>query len=175
MRNRDDDPDTVEHVYLKDDGIFPNNEKYPLLVYRDVIVSDGGDTASTIEHIFGKNGWGGMWRNGIYARHHYHSTAHEVLGVYSGSATVQLGGEDGIRSTIRRGDVVVIPAGVAHKRLDSSGDFMVVGAYPQGQMWDMNYGRPGERPGTDRNIAAVPVPDTDPVYGKKGPLKKLWG
>ncbi len=174
MESRDGTHDTVEHVLLKDDGRFPNNERLPLLIYRNAIVSSGRDTASVIEKTFLQNGWGGSWRNGIYTKHHYHSTAHEALGVYRGSATVQLGGDGGIKSRIYAGDVVVIPAGVAHKRLDSTSDFMVVGVYPAGQMWDMNYGKAGERPRTDDTIAGVPIPESDPVYGVRGPLKTLW-
>jgi uncharacterized protein YjlB len=50
-----------------------------------------------------------------------------------------------------------------------------VGAYPKGQEnYDMNYGKEGERPQTDKNIANVPRPDTDPVYGSEGPLLKKW-
>ena len=75
---------------------------------------------------------------------------------------------------VQAGDVAVIPAGVAHKRIYSSGDFSVVGAYPKGQMWDMCYGREGERPGTDRTIASVPHPRTDPVHGKQGTLLEIW-
>jgi uncharacterized protein YjlB len=72
------------------------------------------------------------------------------------------------------GDVVVIPAGVAHKNDGASSDFRVVGAYPDGTGPDMQYGKPGERPGTDRNIAAVPSPAADPVHGSAGPLTRLW-
>ena len=38
----------------------------------------------------------------------------------------------------------------------------------------MQYGKPGERPGTDRNIAGVPAPAADPVHGDAGPLTRLW-
>jgi uncharacterized protein YjlB len=50
----------------------------------------------------------------------------------------------------------------------------VVGAYPAGQNWDMNYGRPDERPAADKNIHAVGIAKTDPVYGLSGPLLKHW-
>ena len=56
-----------------------------------------------------------------------------LLGVYSGTARVQLGGEGGMTHTIHPGDVIIIPAGVAHKNLGDSPDFGVVGAYPAGQ------------------------------------------
>ena len=71
-------------------------------------------------------------------------------------------------------DVVVIPAGVEHKRMESSLDFSVVGAYPGGHNWDLLRGLPGERPRADRNIAAVPLPDNDPIAGPGGPLKQIW-
>ena len=153
----------VKSVLLRDDGRFPNNEKLPLLLYRGAIEAGGaapakelaaetaaeaavsaGQTietlASAVEATFHRNGWGGSWRNGIYDMHHYHSTAHETLGVYAGSARVQLGGDSGPVFEIRAGDVVVIPAGVAHKCIESSVDFRVVGAYPDGQRPDMRYG-----------------------------------
>ena len=110
----------------------------------------------------------------MYPYHHYHSTAHEVLGVYSGSASVRFGGEQGAIEVIGAGDVAVIPAGVAHKCLQASEDFRVVGAYPRGQRWDMRYGNPGERPEADRNIATLPDPQKDPVQGAGGILLRLW-
>jgi uncharacterized protein YjlB len=164
----------VEHMYIEDDGKFPNNSRIPLLVYRSAVDVSDGNGAGAFETIFQQNQWEGSWRNGVYGVHHYHSTAHEVLGVYSGFARVQFGGESGSVCEVFAGDVVVIPAGVSHKRVSSSGDFRVVGAYPRGQRWDMNYGNEGERPQTDKNIAGVPNPGADPVYGEKGPLKELW-
>ena len=86
----------VTHQALKDDGTFPNNEKRPLLLYQGALDLPADDPASIIEAVFAANGWVGSWRDGIYSYHHYHSTAHEVLGVYSGSARVQLGGEQGV-------------------------------------------------------------------------------
>ena len=155
---------------LTDDGTYPNNEELPVLVYRQAFDADEAE----IEEAFRRNGWGGTWRNGIYSYHHYHSTAHEVLGVARGTARVQLGGDEGATFELAAGDVVVIPAGVAHKNLGSSPDFLVVGAYPAGQEYDMNYGRPGERPRADQNIEMVPRPDSDPVYGKEGLLLEYW-
>ncbi len=158
---------------LKDDGTFPNN-KLPLILYRQAIEISGADPAAAVEKVFHENKWGNSWRNGIYPYHHYHSTAHEVLGIYAGKATVQLGGPEGITVELTAGDVVVIPAGVAHKRLDSDSKFACVGAYPPGQEWDMNYGKAGERPETDKNIAKVELPPTDPVSGKQGKLIETW-
>lgn len=166
-------PEATPHR-LKDDGTFPNNKSLPLLVYSRAVDLPDGDPAQIFEQLFTANDWPSAWRDGIYGYHHYHSTAHEVLGCYRGHAEVQLGGPNGVTVTLRAGDVVVIPAGVAHKNLGSSGDFGVVGAYPAGQRWDMNYGEADERPQVDRQIAQVPKPRADPIYGAEGPLACHW-
>jgi len=134
----------------------------------------GPNSTDAIEELLRSNHWGGSWRNGIYNFHHYHSTAHEVLIVYGGEANVRLGGEKGITQELHAGDVVLIPAGVGHKNLGSSENFAVIGAYPQGQTWDLCYGKKAERPEADKNIAKVPLPNSDPIYGAHGQLMTFW-
>jgi uncharacterized protein YjlB len=163
-------PDTAA---FKDDGIIPNS-RYPLLLYRGAVKLGRSDPATQIEDQFAANNWTNSWRNGIYPFHHFHSTSHEVLGIYRGSATVRLGGEQGRDFIVQAGDVIVIPAGVGHKNLGANDDFGVVGAYPEGRQWDLLTGKPGERPKADQNIAALPIPGNDPVYGSNGPLRKIW-
>lgn len=158
---------------LKDNGLIPNS-KFPLLIYQGAVRGATRESAPVFEELFTSNQWRGTWRDGIYTYHHYHSTTHEVLGIYSGSATVQFGGEGGHKQKLTAGDVVIIPAGVAHKNLGASSDFGVVGAYPDGRKWDMNYGQKSERPEADENISRVPVPKLDPVYGANGPLLEHW-
>jgi uncharacterized protein YjlB len=158
---------------LADDGRIPNS-RLPLLLYQGALELPTEDPAAAIEALIHAHGWGNHWRNGIYPFHHYHSTAHEVLIVYAGSARVQLGGENGITVTVQPGDMILIPAGVGHKNLGASADFRVLGAYPPGQDWDLCRGLPGERPRADDNIARVPLPTTDPVYGPDGPLLQHW-
>jgi len=85
-----------------------------------------------------------------------------------------LGGEKGIVLFILEGDVLVIPAGVAHMNLGKENDVTCVGGYPEGREFDMNYGTDAERPRADHNIAALPMPNTDPVFGENGPLGKIW-
>ena len=162
-----------ENFVFADDGSIPNNT-LPLLLYRQAFSTDTPDLASAIETRFGANDWTGSWRAGVFPFHHYHSTTHEVLAVYRGAATLQLGGEKGRKFAVNPGNVIVIPAGVGHKRVESSEDFGVVGAYPGGRHWDLLRGRPGERPQAERNIAAVPLPENDPIYGPDGPLRKIW-
>lgn len=164
----------METLKLEENGNFPNNPKLPVLVYKNVFDLSGGDPASTIEKVFAENNWGGSWRDGIYTFQHYHSTAHEALGIYGGWAEVQLGGPGNKPVRVEKGDLVVLPAGTAHKKINSGDGFAVVGAYPDGQTWDMNYGKDGELPKTKQNIANVALPTKDPVYGKNGKMFEYW-
>ena len=141
-----------ESFLFKDDGRIPNNS-LPLLLYRNAVSE--GISASDLKERFASHRWTNAWDNGIYSFHHYHSTSHEVLGIYSGSAELQLGGDNGEKVSVNAGDVIVIPAGVGHKNLGSSKDFGVVGAYPDGRTWDLLKGEPGERPKADKNIATT--------------------
>ena len=165
-------PTVVAHEF-EDDGVIPNNE-LPFLAYRQVLVFSGRDSASVCERVFAGNGWGSTWRNGIYSFPHYHSTAHEVLGICAGTARVRFGGEGGVILDVEAGDVVVIPAGVGHENLGASSDLLVVGGYPTGEDWDLCRGETGERSGVLERIAQVPMPSTDPVYGAEGPLIVHW-
>ncbi len=164
----------VDVTLLEDDGIFPNNPYLPFLIYKGVLGLRDEDKIDVVENLFNSNKWTNAWRNGIFDYHHYYSNTHEVLGVFSGNAHVQIGGAHGIYFTIKRGDVLIIPAGVAHKCLKCSDDFMVVGAYPDNKIQDMKYGKLEERPEADKNISKVKIPDTDPVFGENGPLKHHW-
>jgi uncharacterized protein YjlB len=155
---------------LPETTAFPSNP-LPVLVYRAALSEPSPDV---FEKVFEKHGWTGSWRNGLYTFHHYHSTAHEVLGVYRGSVRVRLGGEQGVELTLNAGDAVVIPGGVAHKNEGASSDFAVVGAYPSGTGPDMQYGKPGERPSSDQRIQALALPAADPLQGANGSLVTLW-
>lgn len=167
-------PELIEETF-SDDGTFPNNEELPTLVLRGAFRRSVSNLAAEMERVFRRHNWRGTWRNGIFLYHHYHSTSHEVLGVSRGQAHVQLGGPEGTALEVHAGDVMVLPAGVAHKNLGAEGSFQVVGGYPNGRRWDLKTGKPGERPEADRNIAEVPRPSQDPVYGDTGPVVERWG
>ena len=162
-----------EQFSFKDDGVFPNSV-LPVLLYRHAFKTEIGDRACAIEQRFAENDWSNSWRNGVYSFAHYHSTTHEVLGAYDGATTLRLGGEHGKNVKVHAGDMIVIPAGVAHQNIGGGTDFAVVGAYPDGREWDLLRGRAGERPKADRTIAALPIPDYDPIYGAEGPLRQIW-
>ena len=157
-----------------DDGIVPNNPRWPLVIYRKAINLPGrGDPAAVIDALFGHNGWGKSWRGSIYDFVHYHSQTHEVLGVARGEACVEFGGVKGRIMTLKAGDVAILPAGTGHRLIEASKNFVVVGAYPsQGSYDECTDTR--DRPKAVKSIAKVVKPDTDPVYGKKGTLLSVW-
>jgi uncharacterized protein YjlB len=156
-----------------DDGSVPNNPM-PFLVYKGAIDVDNEHPEKTIEGLFGANGWGEMWRNGVYDFLHYHATVHEVLGIARGHARVRFGGNRGKEIEIAAGDVAILPAGTGHQCLSASRDFSVVGAYPPGPKMHVTLPTPENHRKALTTIPAVELPKTDPVMGKDGPLVRLW-
>jgi len=166
---------TAQHFLFGADGDTPNNPRLPLVLYCQAVdVTRAADPACLFEALFAKNGWGAAWRNGIFGFRHYHPSGHEALGIAAGRAEVEFGGSAGRRFALAAGDVAVLPAGMGHRRLSSSRDLLVVGAYPP--RTDASHARPGEL-ATDealKRIARVALPDKDPVHGEDGPLVRLW-
>ena len=160
-------------IQFADDGLVPNNS-LPFLVYKGVVALDRGEPEAGIEKLFGTNGWGAMWRNGVYDFLHYHATVHEVLGIARGHARVRFGGDKGKVLEIAAGDVAILPAGTGHQCLSASDDFAVVGAYPPGPSMDLVRPTPEAHAKALTTIPMVKLPPTDPVMGKDGPLLRLW-
>jgi uncharacterized protein YjlB len=164
----------AETLPFTDDGDVPNN-RLPLILYRAAVPAKG-DVASAFEALFHGNGWGQGWRYTVFPFHHYHSNVHETLGVAKGEAEIRFGGEAGGKTVkVSAGDAVLIPAGVGHKRISSSNDFLVVGAYALGAPSADLYREGAEDKERIRaRIAKVPLPPSDPVGGKDGPAITLW-
>jgi uncharacterized protein YjlB len=161
---------TPEQLRLKPNGWMPNSP-LPVLLYRNALPSTA-DLASAMERIFTANGWPPQWRNGVYSFHHYHSTAHEVLGFAAGHADLVLGGEGGESLTVHSGDVLVLPTGTGHCRISASDDFLVIGAYPENEHWDIC--RTAPSPETLASMRKVRFPPSDPLTGSSGALPRLW-
>jgi uncharacterized protein YjlB len=163
----------IESRLFKDDGRTPNNSRLPFLLIRSTAAGIG-HTASWFERCFQENGWGSTWRWTVYPYHHFHSTNHEVLGVSQGEARLMLGGEHGGIFQVSRGDVLIIPAGVGHKRVEESEGFQVVGGYPGGLEPDLLLPGIPDLVAARQRIASVSLPARDPLTGEPGVLFDYW-
>lgn len=164
-----EDPEVLQ---LSRNVWVPNNDHLPVLIYHGALNPAGPDSVPIFEQLFLRHGWPPQWRNDIYEFHHYHSTAHEVLGIVAGQGRVVIGGPGGHEMVLIAGDVVVLPTGTGHCRLQASPDFLVAGAYPPLQSWDICRSAPS--PEERDRMRTLPFPDSDPLTGAAGPLTKLW-
>ncbi|MBV8412103.1 MAG: cupin, partial [Alphaproteobacteria bacterium] len=72
----------VQTFLFADDGQTPNNPRLPMLVYPAAVeVAGQVDPAVPFETLFARHGWTDGWRNGVFSFLHFHTTAHEVLGI----------------------------------------------------------------------------------------------
>lgn len=167
-----EDSSGVTALWFEADGWVPNNPQLPVILYRAVVHGAAPDPAAAFERAFRGNGWVPQWRNGVYPFHHYHSTAHEVLGFAAGTARLMLGGPNGREVAVMPGDCALLPAGTGHCCVEASTGFLVVGAYPPGQQWDLC--RSALTDSARSTMMKLPYPKSDPAQGLAGPLLHLW-
>lgn len=158
------------HILAPGNGL--PNSPLPLLFYNQAL-AEGERTPAGCQALFRGNGWHGLWLNGVFSYWHYHAGGHEVLGCVGGSARVGFGGEQGIEVEFQRGDAVLIPAGVGHKRVSSTPDFLVVGGYPPGQDGAILAAGQMDQEAAEEAVAKVALPQSDPILGSGG-LRHLW-
>ncbi|KAJ6098914.1 hypothetical protein N7467_000449 [Penicillium canescens] len=165
--------------YLQPTAHSPNST-LPVIHYRAVLPSPRTEECVTEFLTAGKWEKRGTW--GPINIRHFHPNSHECYGIFQGSSTLLLGaatGDDvsvGMKLVVNVGDVIVLPAGTAHSSLESTADYRYVGLYPENcPRWRNEIGRSRiDLRVLRKEIAAVKLPEEDPVYGKDGPLCQLW-
>ena len=157
--------------FFEHDGDMPNN-RLPVVIYKNALEQVA---TKDFELLFCQHGWSNNWQDVILPTDHFHSNTHEVLGLKSGQARLMLGGKQGKLVTVETGDVIILPAGVGHYSVDNSMKYQFVGGYPNGADWNLKFGLIDEdRLSILAEIAAIPIPDKDPIFGISGPLLGFW-
>lgn len=157
-------PLSVIRVWLRSDGTFPNNERYPLLVFK-LAMEDPRREPLEGEQLLVANGWTAPWAWGVFSYHHYHSKAWEALVCVRGEADIQFGGPSGPVLQTSIGDLILIPPGVAHKQLQSHDDFTLLGSYPN-ETPSADTVRSAPSASQQESIDRCLVPASDPVFGE---------
>ena len=161
---------------FKPDGHVPNSP-LPVVVYKNAIdftTTNLEEAKSAIGKLARRHGWYLDWAeaDAVFQKTHYHSTAHEVLIVFDGIAKIKLGGKYGSSQCLQKGDMIFIPAGVGHMRICSHENFTVLGLYPNGQKWDLQWAGKSNYHSSLRRIRKVPFPKVDPIIGKTLPKQE---
>lgn len=157
--------------YFENDGDIPNNI-LPVIIYKNALQYL---TDKNFESTFSQNRWANNWQDIILTEDHFHSNTHEVLGLKSGQARLMLGGIKGEIVNVEQGDVIILPAGVGHFSVDNSGDYQFVGGYPNGADWNLKFSLKKENSASIlAEIANIPLPEKDPIFGENGPLFEFW-
>lgn len=133
----------VKKYNLPPTDLIPNSP-HPLLHYPGLLdhLHIPYHAPEKIHDLFHSNGWQTQWifRYGPTQPAHYHSQAHEVMAVLSGTAAIRFGVADtspdldksaheegGVEVPAKAGDVFVLPAGTAHKTFATTpGEFALL-------------------------------------------------
>jgi len=152
----------IEAFILPERDWLPDDLTFPVVHYSGVAQADCETTGKAFENAFARNAWPPQWHDGVYDYRRCHSTAHEVLGVPAGSATLTLDGLDGgmcrlnraMRShwngTLQHHDERQLPGG--GRISGRTGPDM-----PRGPTEEAR-----------KRMASLPLPHSDPITGGTG-------
>ncbi|KAJ0279403.1 hypothetical protein CBS470a_009274 [Colletotrichum nupharicola] len=170
MTTTDEEQIQPETYVVKRTEHCPNSD-FPVLVYRGVLGAGEELSEDEVSERLQQYGWV------------------KKVGIFQGRSELVFGegGSDpagsGVRCWVRPGDVVVVPAGVAHasvadeKAAPGEKEYRYVGVYPEeSPQWRSEMGRKPlqEKQGLVEEVEGVGLPRMDPLYGVDGPLTKIW-
>ncbi|SGZ56104.1 CIC11C00000000480 [Sungouiella intermedia] len=163
------------------------------------MIDQSTDEAARKEHIkqlMEANNWRPERVYGSITVAHYHPNVHEAYAVLAGSSRLCLGqdvtieqttidnerGDNFVEVNLNTGDVIVIPAGVAHCSKTYSPQYRYLASYPkEGEYWRLVQKTHIDRVENYDNLKDVAVsqnvlmPTADPVFGlESGGLLDLW-
>ena len=116
---------------------------------------------------------GGTFKH--YPKAHFHSNTHECYAALRGNTKCLYGvgpldnESDGVAFDMKAGDIAVHAAGVAHRNVESSDDYLYMGLYPKGSPhWNNNLCKAGpeETQMKAEEAEKVAVPEYDPIVGR---------
>jgi len=151
-----------------------STQNHPLFVYRGCF-PDSVSASDIKSHLSSVAAVEPHRTGTLLIRDHFY-TIHKVLCVTNGQAQMRFGGEGNpsrVDVEIRKGDVVIIPAGVPHRLLRDIGrDLEVVESYIKGVRVESDSRRLGSRPQQSHlySIASLGWFARDPIYGDQGPV-----
>jgi len=159
---------------FKDDGLVPRHPRWPFVIYRSAVdLGRGHDPAAVMEDLFEANGWGRHLAGRdlrlcplpLPDPRGARDRPREGQGAFRRQQGTDFHAQGGRRRhTAGRHRS---PASLGRRRLP------VVGAYPPVGTYD-ECTEIEDRPRALKAIPKVPGPRKDPVYGRDGPLLKLW-
>ena len=157
-------------VYRTKPTKYCPNSRLPVLVYRNVLPEDL--TEDNVRQFLENNAWlkGGTFRH--YGNSHYHSNTHEAYAALKGNTKCLYGvgplddQQQGVAFDMKAGDIAVHAAGVSHRNVESSSDYLYMGLYPKGApKWNNNFCKAGLEETREKAEEAmeVPIPEYDPI------------
>jgi uncharacterized protein YjlB len=155
----------VRRFLLEANDWIPNNSRLPVLLYRNALDPDATGRLPAFRTMFRRNGWIPDWDGRLHSEHQFHASAHEVIGFAEGSGIIMIGGPAGKKIAVDAGDAIMLPAGTGHCVVQESWDFKAIGAYPEGQRWDVHRAAPSRD--VLIQIGELPMPPSDPVLGNQ--------
>ena len=124
--------------------------------------------------LFRRNGWQGTWVSNVLPYWHFHTRGHEVLACVSGRARIGFGGDTASRSMSKP----AMPASFPQASAISGSTALAISGWPAAIRRGNRATsfRPGDLDDATiaREIAALALPETDPISGKADGVVAIW-
>ena len=162
----------AELLFFRENKVAPNSH-LPALFYKKAFEENNESLEDQMYSIFNNNKWNGTRKGRIRTGRYYHTASHEVIGITKQAIFIELGGFNGSRHILEKGDVLILPAGVSIRLIKGAGHDVRRG-FSAEPTENMQYAKASYREKAKEAIACIPIPKTDPIYGRSGGLVDIW-